>query len=157
MEGISHEAGSLAGTLGLSKLIAFWDDNGISIDSEKGSMPQWFTDDTPRRFEAYGWHVIPGVDGHKSEAIDAAIVRAKAERQRPTLICCKTVIAEGAPNKANTGAAHGAALGADEVAATRENIGGKDPAVEIPAELYAGWDARGRGAKLEAQWNEKFK
>lgn len=155
MEGISHEACSLAGTLGLSKLIAFWDDNGISIDSEKGAMQQWFTDDTPRRFEAYGWHVIPGVDGHDPAAIDAAIHRAKAERARPTLICCKTVIAKGAPKKANTGAAHGSPLGADEIAATRENIGWKYPPFEVPESVYAGWDARERGAKLEAQWNAK--
>lgn len=156
MEGISHEACSLAGTLGLSKLIGFWDDNGISIDSEKASMPQWFTDDTPRRFEAYGWNVIPGVDGHDAEAIDAAIVRAKAERARPTLICCKTTIAKGAPKKANTGSAHGSPLGADEVAATRENIGWKYPPFEIPEHVYAGWNARERGAKLEAQWNKKL-
>ena len=156
MEGISHEACSLAGTLGLSKLIAFWDDNGISIDSEKASMPQWFTDDTPRRFEAYGWHVIPGVDGHDPQAIDAAIVRAKAERARPTLICCKTVIAKGAPRKANTGAAHGSPLGADEIAATRENIGWKYPPFEIPEHIYTGWKARERGAKLETQWNARF-
>ncbi|HYH40653.1 MAG TPA: transketolase [Burkholderiales bacterium] len=156
MEGISHEACSLAGTLGLSKLIAFWDDNGISIDSEKGKMKQWFTDDTPKRFEAYGWNVIPGVDGHDAQAIDAAIKRAKTETARPTLICCKTVIGKGSPNKANTGAAHGAALGADEIAATRENIGWKHAAFQIPEAIYAGWDARGRGAKLEAEWNAKF-
>jgi len=119
MEGISHEACSLAGTLGLSKLIAFWDDNGISIDSEKGSMQQWFTDDTPRRFEAYGWNVIRPIDGHDAAAIDAAIVQAKAERSRPTLICCKTIIAKGAPKKSNTGAAHGSPLGAEEVAAAQ--------------------------------------
>lgn len=156
MEGISHEACSLAGTLGLSKLVCFWDDNGISIDSDKASMRQWFTDDTPRRFEAYGWHVIPDVDGHDPAQIDAAIVRAKAERNRPTLICCKTVIAKGAPNKANTGAAHGAPLGADEIAATRENIGWKHPPFEIPQHVYAGWDARSRGAKLEAEWQARL-
>jgi transketolase len=156
MEGISHEACSLAGTLGLSKLIAFWDNNGISIDSEKGSMPQWFTDDTPQRFEAYGWHVIPGVDGHDAQAVHAAIERAKAERARPTLICCTTVIAKGAPKKANTGAAHGSPLGAEEVAATRSNIGWPLPAFEIPEHVYAGWDARERGARLEAQWNQKL-
>src|SRR4029079_13523747 len=114
MEGISHEACSLAGTLGLSKLIAFWDNNGISIDSEKGSMQSWFTDDTPRRFDAYGWNVIANVNGHDAAAVDAAIVRAKAERSRPTLICCKTIIAKGAPKKSNTGAAHGSPLGAEE-------------------------------------------
>ena len=156
MEGISHEACSLAGTLGLSKLIAFWDNNGISIDSEKGSMQQWFTDDTPRRFEAYGWNVIPGVDGHDAEAINAAIVGAQAERSRPTLICCKTVIAKGAPKKANTGAAHGSPLGAEEIAATRQNIGWAHPAFEIPASIYGGWDARSRGAKLESEWNQKL-
>ena len=156
MEGISHEACSLAGTLGLAKLIGFWDDNGISIDSEKGSMKQWFTDDTPKRFEAYGWNVIPGVDGHDPKAVDAAIVKAKAVRDRPTLICCKTVIAKGAPKKANTGAAHGAPLGADEVAATRESIGWKYPAFEIPKEIYEAWNARERGAALEADWSRKF-
>ncbi|HUP95632.1 MAG TPA: transketolase [Burkholderiales bacterium] len=156
MEGISHEACSLAGTLGLGKLIAFWDDNGISIDSEKASMQQWFTDDTPKRFDAYGWHVIPGVDGHDPQMIDAAIVRAKAERDRPTLICCKTIIAKGAPKKANTGAAHGAPLGADEVAATRNAIGWTHAPFEIPQSVYAGWDARSRGAQIEAQWNEKL-
>jgi transketolase len=156
MEGISHEACSLAGTLGLSKLIGFWDDNGISIDSEKGSMQQWFTDDTPKRFEAYGWHVIPDVDGHDPQAIDAAIHRAKAECARPTLICCKTVIAKGAPKKANTGAAHGSPLGIDEIAATRENIGWKHAAFEIPESIYAGWDARERGAKLEKEWKNKM-
>jgi transketolase len=156
MEGISHEACSLAGTLGLGKLIGFWDDNGISIDSEKASIQQWFTDDTPKRFQAYGWHVIPGVDGHDAQAIDAAIVRAKAERTRPTLICCKTVIAKGAPTKANTGAAHGAPLGADEVAATREHIGWQYKPFEVPASVYAGWNARARGAQLEAEWDEKL-
>ncbi|MDB5903116.1 MAG: tkt [Betaproteobacteria bacterium] len=157
MEGISHEACSLAGTLGLAKLIAFWDDNGISIDSEKGAMQQWFTDDTPKRFEAYGWNVIAGVDGHDAAAIDAAIHKAKAERSRPTLICCKTTIGKGAPKKANTGAAHGSPLGAEEVAATRAAIGWKYPAFEIPESIYDGWNAVERGAKLEAQWNEKLK
>lgn len=156
MEGISHEACSLAGTMGLAKLIAFWDDNGISIDSEKGSMRQWFTDDTPRRFEAYGWHVIAGVDGHDPDAIDAAIARAHAEDSRPTLICCKTVIGKGAPKKADTGAAHGSPLGVDEVAATRKHIGWSHPAFEIPSEIYSGWDARARGAELEAEWRQKF-
>jgi transketolase len=156
MEGISHEVCSLAGTLGLSRLIAFWDDNGISIDSEKASMRQWFTDDTPKRFEAYGWNVIAGIDGHDPQAIDAAIHRAKAERSRPTLICCKTVIAKGAPKKANTGAAHGAPLGADEIAATRESIGWKHAPFEVPKNVYSGWDARTRGARLEAEWNAKL-
>jgi transketolase len=156
MEGISHEACSLAGTLGLSRLIVFWDDNGISIDSEKGSMQQWFTDDTPRRFEAYGWHVLRTVDGHDPEAVDGAIRQARAERTRPTLICCKTTIAKGAPTKANTGAAHGSPLGADEVAATRRAIGWTHRPFEIPAAVYAGWDARERGARLEAQWNARL-
>ncbi|HET9663082.1 MAG TPA: transketolase [Burkholderiales bacterium] len=156
MEGISHEACSLAGTLGLGKLIAFYDDNGISIDSEKADIRGWFTDDTPRRFEAYGWHVIPNVDGHDFAAIESAMIRAKAESSRPTLICCKTVIAKGAPKKANTGAAHGAPLGAEEVAATRANIGWKYPPFEVPQHVYAGWDARARGARLQAQWIEKF-
>ncbi|HSN40625.1 MAG TPA: transketolase, partial [Burkholderiales bacterium] len=156
MEGISHEACALAGTLGLGKLIVFYDDNGISIDSEKGSIKQWFTDDVPKRFEAYGWQVIPHVDGHDFDAIDAAIGKARAETARPTLICCKTVIAKGAPKKANTGAAHGAPLGAEEIAATRENIGWKYPPFEVPQQVYDGWNAKDRGARLEAQWNEKF-
>jgi transketolase len=156
MEGVSHEACSLAGTLGLSKLIAFYDDNGISIDSEKASMQQWFTDDTPARFEAYGWNVIREVDGHDFAAIDAALEKAQAETERPTLICCKTVIAKGAPKKANTGSAHGAPLGADEIAATRTNIGWEHPPFEIPQSVYDGWNARVRGEQLEAQWNGKF-
>jgi len=127
MEGISHEAASLAGTLGLGKLIAFYDDNGISIDSDKGQIAEWYTDDVPKRFGAYGWQVIPNVDGHDVEAVDRAIRKAKREskrsKSRPTLICCKTVIAKGAPRKANTGAAHGSALGAEEVAATRTALG----------------------------------
>jgi transketolase len=119
-------------------------------------MKQWFTDDTPKRFEAYGWHVIAGVDGHDPEAIDAAIHKAKAERSRPTLICCKTTIGKGSPKKANTGAAHGAPLGVDEVAATREALAWQYPAFEIPERIYGGWDARERGARYEAQWNEKL-
>jgi transketolase len=153
MEGISHEACSLAGTLGLNKLIAFYDDNGISID---GHVEGWFTDDTPKRFEAYGWHVIPGVDGHDSVAVDAAIRAARQAGDKPTLICCKTVIAKGAPHKAGTHEAHGSALGEAEVAATRANIAWKYPPFEIPKDIYEGWDARGRGAKLEAEWNRKF-
>ncbi|MFN7086830.1 MAG: transketolase [Burkholderiales bacterium] len=156
MEGISHEACALAGTLGLSKLIVIYDDNGISIDSEKGSMKQWFTDDVPRRFEAYGWHVIARVDGHDFDAVDAAIGKARAHTERPTLICCKTVIAKGSPKKANTGAAHGAPLGIEEIAATRANLGWTHPPFEIPQAVYDGWNAKGRGAALEAQWNEKF-
>ena len=156
MEGISHEACSLAGTLGLGKLITFYDDNGISIDSDKANIRSWFTDDTPRRFAAYGWHVVADVDGHDFAAIEAAVSEARAEITRPSLICCKTIIAKGAPKKANTGAAHGAPLGAAEVAATRANIGWKHPPFEVPGHVYAGWDARARGARLEAAWNGKF-
>jgi transketolase len=157
MEGISHEACSLAGTLGLGKLIVFYDDNGISIDSEKGRIEHWFSDDTPARFAAYGWHVVPKVDGHDFAAVEAAIRAARAETARPSLICCKTVIAKGSPGKANTGAAHGAPLGAEEVAATRAALGWNYPPFVIPEPVYAGWDARARGAKLEAEWNEKFR
>ncbi len=153
MEGVSHEACSLAGTLGLGKLIVFYDDNGISID---GPVKHWFTDDTPQRFEAYGWHVVPGVDGHDIEAVDAAIQAAQLERRRPSLICCKTVIAKGAPTKANTHEAHGAPLGKEEVVATRAAIGWPHPPFEVPGHVYAAWDARAKGAVLEAAWNEKF-
>jgi transketolase len=153
MEGVSHEAGALAGTLGLSKLIAFYDDNGISIDSDKGEIRHWYTDDVPKRFAAYGWQVIPGVDGHDVEAVDRAIRKAKREKARPTLICCKTVIAKGAPKKANTGAAHGAPLGAEEVAATRAAIGWAHAPFEVPQEIYAGWDARESGKRAERRWN----
>jgi transketolase len=156
MEGLSHEACALAGTLGLNKLIALYDDNAISIDSEKGSITGWFTDDTVKRFEAYGWNVIAAVDGHDSAAIDAAIQQAKQSSDRPTLICCKTIIAKGSPNKANTGAAHGAPLGADEIAATRANIGWPYAPFEIPAEIYEAWDGRPRGAQLEQAWIERF-
>ncbi len=156
MEGISHEACSLAGTLGLAKLIAFYDDNGISIDSDKAHIKSWFTDSTPQRFEAYGWHVIANVDGHDFAQIEQALVKAQAEPARPTLICCKTIIAKGAPKKANTGGAHGAPLGADEVAATRANIGWSHPPFEVPASVYTGWDARAKGAALEAEWNQQF-
>jgi transketolase len=152
MEGISHEACALAGTLGLSKLIAIYDDNGISIDSEKGQIRQWYTDDVRRRFEAYGWQVIPNVDGHDPAAVDKAIRKAKREKTKPTLICAKTTIGKGAPNKANTGAAHGAALGEKEVAATREAIGWPYAPFEIPQEVYEGWDARKRGAAAERRW-----
>lgn len=157
MEGISHEACSLAGTLKLGKLIALYDDNRISIDSEKGKIDQWFTDDTPQRFEAYGWHVVRNVDGHNPEAIDAAVREAQAQTQRPSLICCRTIIGKGAPKKANTGGAHGAPLGADEVAATRANIGWNYAPFEIPKAIYEAWDARTKGAASEAQWNERFK
>jgi transketolase len=156
MEGVSHEACALAGTLALGKLIAFYDDNSISIDSDKGHIKSWFTDDTPKRFEAYGWNVIPGVDGHDSAAIERAIAAAKVQTQKPTLICCKTVIAKGSPNKANTGAAHGAALGPDEVAATRKNIGWAHAPFEIPTDIYAAWDTRARGRELEEAWNGLF-
>src|SRR5687767_8439524 len=141
MEGISHEAASFAGTHGLGKLIAFYDDNGISIDSEKGHIAHWYTDDAAKRFAAYGWQVIPNVDGHDIEAVDRAIRKGKREHARPTLICCKTVIAKGAPKKANTGAAHGAPLGAEEVAATRAAIGWPHAPFEVPDEVRSRWDA----------------
>jgi transketolase len=157
MEGISHEAGAFAGTLGLGKLIAFYDDNGISIDSEKGHIHYWYTDDVPKRFAAYGWQVIPGVDGHDVEAVDRAIRKARREKGRPSLICCKTVIAKGAPKKANTGAAHGAPLGADEIAATRAAIGWPHPSFEIPQPVRDAWDAREAGRKAEKKWNALLK
>ncbi|WP_010450332.1 transketolase [Vibrio rotiferianus] len=152
MEGISHEACSLAGTLGLGKLIAFWDDNGISID---GHVEGWFSDDTPKRFESYGWHVIPAVDGHDSEAINAAIIAAKAD-PRPTLICTKTIIGFGSPNKSGSHDCHGAPLGAEEIATAREFLGWEHPAFEIPADVYAEWDAKAAGTEKEAAWNAKF-
>ncbi|MUL11091.1 transketolase [Aliivibrio fischeri] len=152
MEGISHEACSLAGTLGLGKLIAFWDDNGISID---GEVEGWFSDDTPKRFEAYGWHVIPAVDGHDSDAINAAIEAAKAD-PRPTLICTKTIIGFGSPNKQGTHDCHGAPLGADEIKAAKAQLGWEHGAFEIPQEVYTEWDAKEAGAAKEASWNEKF-
>ncbi len=157
MEGISHEAAAFAGTLGLGKLIAFYDDNGISIDSEKGSMAHWYSDDVPKRFAAYNWHVIPAVDGHDVEAVDRAIRKAKREKNRPTLICCKTVIAKGAPKKANTGAAHGAPLGADEIAATRAAIGWPHAAFDVPPAVREGWDAREAGKKAEKKWSTLLK
>jgi transketolase len=157
MEGISHEACALAGTLGLGKLIALYDDNGISIDSDKGQIKQWYTDDVRKRFESYGWQVIPNVDGHDLDAVDKAIRKAKRETTRPTLICCKTVIAKGAPKKANTGAAHGAPLGAEEIAATRAAIGWPHPAFEIPKPVYDGWDAREAGKRLERRWQKLLK
>ena len=156
MEGISHEVCSLAGTLGLGKLIVLYDDNRISIDSEKAHIDAWFSDDTPRRFEAYGWHVVPVVDGHDADAVDRAIAAAKSVGDRPSLICCKTVIAKGAPNKANTGAAHGAPLGEKEIAATRAAIGWTHPPFEIPAAVYAGWDARAAGRERQAAWDARF-
>ena len=153
MEGISHEACSLAGTLGLHKLIAFYDDNGISID---GHVEGWFTDDTPKRFASYHWHVVADVDGHDSEAIDRAIVAARAVTDRPSLICCKTVIGKGSPNKAGTHDVHGAALGATEVAATRAAVGWDHPQFAIPQGVYKAWDARDRGAAAEAAWRRMF-
>jgi transketolase len=153
MEGISHEACSLAGTLRLSKLIALYDDNGISID---GKVEGWFTDDTPKRFEAYGWNVIRNVDGHDVDAVDAAIAQAK-KSDRPTLICCKTVIGKGAPNMQGTDKVHGAALGDKEVAATREAIDWPYAPFEIPADVYAAWDAKKQGQMLEEEWNALFK
>jgi transketolase len=156
MEGISHEVCSLAGTLGLAKLTAFYDDNGISIDSEKGHIEHWYTDDVPKRFAGYGWQVIAGVDGHDVEAVDRAIRKAKRDKARPSLICCKTVIAKGAPNKANTGSAHGAPLGAQEIEATRAAIGWRHAPFEIPREVYEGWDAREAGRKAQRRWNRLF-
>ena len=160
MEGVSHEACALAGTLGLAKLIAVYDDNGISIDSEKGSIRQWYTDDVKKRFEAYGWHVVAGVDGHDVEAMDKAIRKAKREAKkpggRPTLICAKTVIGKGAPTKANTGGAHGAPLGEKEVAATREAIGWKHAPFEIPEPVRAAWDAREKGKRAQRKWKRAF-
>ena len=150
MEGISHEACSLAGTLGLGKLIAFYDDNGISID---GEVEGWFTDDTPARFAAYGWQVIADVDGHDPEAVRSAIESARGETDKPTLICCKTVIGKGSPNKEGSESCHGAALGVDEVAATRQALGWNYEPFEIPEHVYAGWEARTRGAQRESQWN----
>jgi transketolase len=151
MEGISHEACSLAGTLGLGKLIAFYDDNGISID---GKVEGWFTDDTPKRFAAYGWHVVPHIDGHDAEAVAAAIRAARAETARPSMICCRTIIGWGAPHKQGTHEAHGEALGADEVAATRAAIDWSYEPFVIPADLRAAWDHRSRGAAADSAWQE---
>ncbi|UJW79243.1 transketolase [Hydrogenophaga sp. SL48] len=157
MEGISHEACSLAGTLRLSKLVAFYDDNGISID---GHVEGWFTDDTPQRFEAYGWHVIPTVDGHDPAAIEAALIEAKQQGARadgkPTLICCQTVIGMGSPNKAGTHDVHGAALGTAEVQATRDALGWTAAPFEIPADIGAAWNAKDRGTAAETAWNTRF-
>ncbi|MFC6440888.1 transketolase [Pseudobowmanella zhangzhouensis] len=153
MEGISHEACSLAGTLGLGKLIAFWDDNGISID---GHVEGWFTDDTPKRFESYGWQVIADVDGHDPEAIKAAIEQAKADTSKPTLICCKTIIGFGSPNKSGSHDCHGAPLGNDEISAAREFLNWHHAPFEIPADVYAGWDAKQVGAGKELAWNDAF-
>jgi len=156
MEGVSHESGALAGTLALGKLIAVYDDNGISIDSDKGQIGQWYTDDVRRRFEAYGWQVIAQVDGHDIEAVDRALKKAKRDKTRPSLICAKTVIAKGAPTKANTGGAHGAPLGDKEIAATRQALGWNYPAFEVPAHIYQRWDAREAGKRAERRWQRSF-
>ena len=153
MEGISHEACALAGAWKLNKLIALYDDNGISID---GQVAPWFIDDTPARFKAYGWNVIGPVDGHDVDAVDAAISQAKTSADKPTLIVCKTSIGKGSPNRANTAKAHGEPLGADEIALTRESLGWPHAPFEIPAEVYAAWDAKVTGAQIEAAWAERF-
>ncbi len=153
MEGLSHEACSLAGTLKLGKLIVFYDDNGISID---GEVEGWFTDNTPARFRAYGWHVIEGVDGHDAEAVKKATAEAKRVTDQPSLICCKTIIGFGSPNKQGKEVCHGAPLGDDEIALTRKTINWPHAPFEIPAEIYAGWDAKKRGAEREAAWNQRF-
>ena len=153
MEGISHEAASLAGAWKLNKLIALWDDNEISID---GKVTPWFADNTPARFEAYGWNVIRDVDGHNVDAVDAAIAQAKKSKDKPTLICCKTHIGKGSPNRANTSKAHGEPLGAEEIALTRAALGWTAAPFEIPADVYADWDCKANGKKLEAAWNKKF-
>ena len=153
MEGVSHEACSLAGTLRLGKLIAVYDDNGISID---GEVEGWFTDDTPKRFESYGWHVIPAVDGHDPAAVEAALLAAKAETERPTLVCCKTVIGKGSPNKQGTESCHGAALGEDEIALTREALGWHHDPFVIPDGVREAWDRRPAGAEMEAEWQQGF-
>ena len=153
MEGVSHEACSLAGTLGLSKLIAVYDDNGISID---GEVEGWFTDDTPKRFESYGWHVIPAVDGHDPAAVEAALLAAKAEADRPTLVCCKTVIGRGSPNKQGTEGCHGAALGEDEIALTREALDWHHDPFEVPDKVRDAWDRRPAGGEMEAEWQRGF-
>ncbi len=153
MEGISHEACSLAGTLGLGKLIAFWDDNGISID---GNVDGWFTDNTPERFMAYGWHVISDIDGHDSSSVDRAINDAKKVTDKPTLICCRTTIGFGSPNKAGSHSCHGAPLGNEEVELTKSSLGWNYGPFEVPDEIYRGWDAHARGEEAEKAWNEKF-
>ncbi|MBK5929624.1 transketolase [Halochromatium salexigens] len=159
MEGVSHESCSLAGALGLGKLIAFYDDNNISIDGEvrgHGDVPAWFLDDTPKRFEAYNWHVIPKVDGHDPEAVKAAIEEARAITDKPSLICCQTVIGFGSPNKQGKEESHGAALGDDEIVLTREALGWSAPPFEIPEPIASAWDAKTRGAKAEQAWNDTF-
>ena len=153
MEGVSHEACSLAGTLGLGKLIVLYDDNNISID---GKVDGWFTENIPARFESYGWHVVPDVNGHDTAAIAAAVEAARAETGKPSLICCKTLIGKGSANKEGSHKTHGAPLGADEIEATRKHLGWAYPAFEIPQEIYAAWSAKEKGAKLEAEWNALF-
>ncbi|MBN7770916.1 transketolase [Marinobacter daepoensis] len=153
MEGISHEVASLAGTLGLGKLIFFYDDNGISID---GEVEGWFTDDTPKRFESYGWQVIPAVDGHDADAIRAAVEQARANTEQPTIICCKTIIGFGSPNKQGKEDCHGAPLGDDEIALTREALGWQYGPFEIPADIYAAWDGKEKGAAAQSEWDAKF-
>ena len=153
MEGISHEAASLAGTLGLGKLIVLYDDNNISID---GKVDGWFTENIPQRFESYGWHVVPNVDGHHPDAIRAAIAAAQAETGKPSIICCKTLIGKGAATKEGSHKTHGAPLGAEEIAATRQHLGWPHAPFDIPAEIYAAWDATQKGEKLEAEWNTLF-
>ncbi|ABC28393.1 transketolase [Hahella chejuensis KCTC 2396] len=153
MEGISHEVCSLAGTLGLGKLICFYDDNGISID---GEVEGWFTDDTPKRFEAYGWQVIPGVDGHNADAIKQAIEQARGNTSQPTLICCKTIIGYGAPNKQGKEECHGAPLGDDEIAGARQALGWTHEPFVVPEDIYAAWSAKEKGAALQQAWSEKF-
>jgi transketolase len=153
MEGISHEACALAGTWGLGKLVAFWDDNGISID---GHVEDWFTDDTPKRFEAYGWHVIRDVDGHDADALRNATLEARSVTDRPTLICCKTIIGKGSPNLSGSHDCHGAPLGDEEVALTRDNLGWQHEPFVIPDDVYSGWDAKAKGADAESAWNDKF-
>jgi transketolase len=153
MEGVSHESCALAGTWGLGKLIAFWDDNGISID---GHIEGWYTDDTAKRFESYGWHVIADVDGHDPEAIDAAVKAAKKVTDKPSLICCKTIIGKGSPNKSGSHDCHGAALGEDEVAATRKEIGWDHSPFVIPQDIYDGWNQKDKGQVREDEWNVKF-
>ena len=153
MEGISHEAASLAGTLGLGKLIVLYDDNNISID---GKVDGWFTENIPQRFESYGWHVVPNVDGHNPDAIRAAIAAAQTETGKPSIICCKTLIGKGAATKEGSHKTHGAPLGAEEIAATRQHLGWPHAPFDIPAEVYAAWDATQKGEKLEAEWNALF-
>ena len=157
MEGVSHEACALAGTLKIGRLIAIYDDNGISIDSDKGEIGQWYTDDVTGRFKAYGWHVIGPIDGHDIEAVDKALKKAKRDKMRPSLIIAKTVIAKGAPTKANTGAAHGAPLGDKEVAAARQALGWSHAPFVIPEHVYRGWDAREAGKRAERRWQKAFK